>query len=425
MHDQLQQFLEDNNILYKYQSGFRKNHSTNTCLSHLSNKILQGFDEGMVTGMILIDLQKAFDTIDHSILLKKMECMDFSVNTIAWFRSYLTNRLFLVNIENTFSDPSKLLCGVPQGSILGPLLFLLYVNDMPQAVQSDLFLYADDTCLVYSNKSASVVEDRLLTDFNSLCDWFEDNKLSIHLGVDKTKSILFSKRKKKENILIYRRDIKIIQNTKVSYLGCVLDENLSGESMAIKALGKINSRLKFLHRKNEFLTAPLRRLLCNALIQPHFDFASSAWYPNLSKKMSSKLRVAQNKCIRFCLRTGSRKHIGFKEYKQIDWLPTELRYNQSVCVLAHKFFNNKCPAYMADMFHAKTTKVRTRNSTLQLFKPSSKTNGQMGLGFLAPSIWNELPSDIKLIPNLNTFKHSLKKMFLSNLKNEEQNIYTN
>ena len=80
---------------------------------------------------------------------------------------------------------------------------------------------------------------------------------------------------------------------------------------------------------------------------------------------------------------------------------------------------------MADMFHAKTTKVRTRNSTLQLFKPSSKTNGQMGLGFLAPSIWNELPSDIKLIPNLNTFKHSLKKMFLSNLKNEEQNIYTN
>ena len=115
----------------------------------------------MVTGVILIDLQKAFDTIDHSILLKKMKFMGFSDNTITWFRSYLTNRLFLVNIDNIFSDPSKLSSGVPQGSILGPLLFLLYVNDMPQAVQSDLFLYADDTCLVYSNKSASVVRGML------------------------------------------------------------------------------------------------------------------------------------------------------------------------------------------------------------------------------------------------------------------------
>ena len=106
----------------------------------------------MVTGVILIDLQKAFDTIDHSILLKKMKFMGFSDNTITWFRSYLTNRLFVVNIDNIFSDPSKLSCGVPQSSILGPLLFLLYVNDMPQAVQSDLFLYADDTCHVYSNK---------------------------------------------------------------------------------------------------------------------------------------------------------------------------------------------------------------------------------------------------------------------------------
>ena len=162
--------------------------------------------------MILIDLQKAFDTIDHSILLKKLT-ID---NTITWFRSYLTNRLFLVNIDNIFSDPSKLSCGVPQGSILGSLLFLLYVNDMPQAVQSDLFLYADDTCL----------------------------------GVDKTKSILFSKRRKKENIHINRRDTTIIQHPKISNLECLLDEDLSGESMANKVLGKINGRLKFLHRKN-------------------------------------------------------------------------------------------------------------------------------------------------------------------------------
>ena len=422
-HDQLQEFLEENKILYKYQSGFRKNHSTNTCLSHICNKILEGFDKGMVTGMILIDLQKAFDTIDHKILLEKMKFFGFADTTIAWFRSYLTNRLFLVNVGNTFSDPSKLSCGVPQGSILGPLLFLLYVNDMPQAVQSDLFLYADDTCLVSSNKNTTLVEEQLNKDFNSLCDWFEDNKLSIHFGEDKTKSILFSKRRKKEKIQINRADTPITQHTTVTYLGCLLDEDLSGESMAIKVLGKINGRLKFLYRKNEFLTAPLRRLLCNALVQPHFDFASSAWYPNLSKKLTNKLRVAQNKCIRFCLHLGRRRHIGFTEFEQINWLPIELRYQQSVCSLVHNFFRNKSPAYMSDIFYQKENKIQTRNSVLQLIKPSSKTNGQKGLAFLAPSIWNELPSDMKLVPSLNAFKHQLKKRLLDSLNSNEQNIY--
>ena len=202
VHNQTQQYLQEHKILYKYQSGFRKHHSTNTCLSHLNNKILEGFDKGMVSGMILIDLQKAFDTIDHNILLKKMKFMGFADSTISWFRSYLTNRLFLVNIRDTLSDPCVISCGVPQGSILGPLLFLLYVNDMPQAVQSDLLLYADDTCLVYSEKNVLNIEKQLNNDFNSLCDWFEDNKLSIHFGQEKNQKYSVLKKKKKRNPLL-------------------------------------------------------------------------------------------------------------------------------------------------------------------------------------------------------------------------------
>ena len=103
-------------------------------------------------GNLSLDLQKAFDTIDHSILLEKMSCLGFAGKTIAWFTSYLTNRSFIVNVGKESSSPGKLSCGVPQGSILGPLLFLLYVNDMPQAVNSELLLYADDTCLIYMGK---------------------------------------------------------------------------------------------------------------------------------------------------------------------------------------------------------------------------------------------------------------------------------
>ena len=147
IHEQASSFLSNNELLYNYQSGFRKNHSTDSCLTFLHDKILKGFDKGLMTGMILVDLQKAFDTIDHDMLLKKLSAIGFSNHTIGWFKSYLSisNRLFRVNLENCYSDPSNITCGVPQGSILGPLLSLMYVNDMPQSVKSNLFLYADES----------------------------------------------------------------------------------------------------------------------------------------------------------------------------------------------------------------------------------------------------------------------------------------
>ena len=158
IHDQTNVFLSDEDILYKYQSGFRGNHSTNLCLSFLTDKVLKGFDEGLLTGMILIDLQKAFNTIDHEILLQKLKAIKFSESTIKWFKSYLSERIFLVNIENKLSDFGEISCGVPQGSILGPLLFLMYVNEMLQAATSTLLLYADNSCILYQHKDAMQIE---------------------------------------------------------------------------------------------------------------------------------------------------------------------------------------------------------------------------------------------------------------------------
>ncbi len=155
--------------------------------------------------MILIDLQKAFDTIDHEIFFSKMIFLGFSEATISWYRSYLTNRTFLVNVENDFSSPGDLSCGVPQGSILGPLIFLLYVNDMSNSVDCDLLLYADDSCLVFTGSYVKTIETNLNRNFNSLCDWFVENKLSIHFGEDKTKSIIFwfTKKVKKSTHIRY------------------------------------------------------------------------------------------------------------------------------------------------------------------------------------------------------------------------------
>ena len=225
---------------------------------------------------------------------------------------------------------------------------------MPQAVSSELLIHANDTCLFFMDKDSKTIGDQLNKDFNSLCEWFIDNKLSIHFGEEKTKSILFGTKQqlhKGKSHDIRNGDTEIKQHTKVTYLGCILDNDLSGESMVTKVLGLINGRLKFLHRKQKFLTYSLRRLLCNALIQPHYDYACSAWYPSLNKRLSKKIQMSQNKCIRYCLKLDNRAQTGVDEFKEINWLPTKERVSQCICVNILKFFNNMAPDSTSEIFH--------------------------------------------------------------------------
>ena len=182
-----------------------------------------------------------------------------------------------MNVKSKYSSTAKIECAVPQGSILGPLLFLLYVNDMKETVGCDLYPYADDSCLVYQHNDVSKIEHNQNKNFSNICDWFVNNKLSIYFEEDKIECILFGTKQKLNktgSLNIRHGTIQIKQYHAVTYLG--LDENLSGENMALKVISK------FLYRKNRFLYQPLCRLLCNALIQSHFNYVCSAWYPNLN-----------------------------------------------------------------------------------------------------------------------------------------------
>ena len=210
IHKQTSSFLSNNEILYNYQSGLRKSHSTDSCLTFLHDKILKGFDKGLMTGMILVDLQKTFDAIDHDILLKKLTTIGFSNHTIGWFKLYFSNRLFRVNLENCYTDPSNITCGVPQGSILGPLLFPIYVNDMPQAVKSNLFLHADNSGLAFQAKDVIEIEKQLNENFTNICEWFVDNRPNIHFDEDKTKSLLFASKRKTKRVLKQKINYKNI-----------------------------------------------------------------------------------------------------------------------------------------------------------------------------------------------------------------------
>ena len=188
--------------------------------------------------------------------------------------------------------------------------------------------------------------------------------------------------------------------------------------MAIKVLNKINSRLRFLYRKQNILNGSLRRLLCNALIQPHFDYASQAWYPNLNKTLSIKMQRAQNKCIRFCLNLDNRAHLDKKEFEEINWLPVKDRVNQRISVTAYNHFHGISPKYMSDIFVPLETAKFTRNLANRFKIPFRRTNmGQNSISFLGPKTWNNIPCDLKSCKNRNVFKHKLKTNFFEKIAN--------
>ena len=157
VYTQLEGYLVKKNLLYEFKSGFRGNFSTDTCLTYLTDYIKTQTSKGLYTGMIMLDLQKAFDTVDHLILGKKLKAM--GLKSVNWFMSYLSNRGQIVPVNNTQSDPSLVTCGVPQGSILGLFIFLCYVNDMEINISSEskVLLYTDDSAILYSHKDPEVI----------------------------------------------------------------------------------------------------------------------------------------------------------------------------------------------------------------------------------------------------------------------------
>ena len=300
---------------------------------------------------------------------------------------------------------------------------------MPRAVISDSLLYADDTCIVFQHENVTEIEKQVLRDFSSLCDWFVDNKLSVHFGQDKTKSILFGTKLKLRNakaLNIVYNGAEIKQYEKVKYLGCILDQNLSGESMALNVIDKGNSRLKFLHRQKRFLTPPLRRLLFNALIQPLFDYACTAWFSNLSKRLKLRLQASQNKCIRFCLQLDKRSKIRVKTFLQLNWLNVHDRYLQFIVSEFFKFQNDQCPDYFNEIFcPVGENGVITRSSNKKLKLPFRKTKlGIQSLSYVGPNTWNSLPDNFKSATNVNSFKHYIKEYFLKKLSSVEADSYS-
>ena len=226
---QFSQYLNDFNLLHKSQSGFRPKHSTESALIWITDSWLKAINEGNMVGCVLVDFRKAFDLVDHKILLKKLKCYKCKTSCLSWFESYLQNRTQRVCQNDNLSEAADVIHGVPQGSILGPLLFLLFINDLPLYLQNTFTivdLYADDTTIYFSNADKLVLEKNLQSSLNCLQKWCRENGMILY--IDKTKVMLIASRQKRtvlgDTILnLQYNDIDIKMTTSDKVLGIYVD----------------------------------------------------------------------------------------------------------------------------------------------------------------------------------------------------------
>ena len=399
VHSQLVTYLDHNNILYEFQSGFRSRYSTDTCLIHLFDYLKGNTSKWLFTGMLLLDLQKAFDTVDHEILCNKLQAI--GVLSVNWFKSYLTGRKQFVHISNVSSDPGFVTCGVPQGSILGPLLFLIYVNDMSTSIDKNckLILYADDSAIFFAHKDPHLISEKLGSVLNQCSTWLINNKLSLHLG--KTECILFGPKRKLKyflNFTICCNNHVINATEHVKYLGVYIDNSLSGDLIVDSVVQKVNSRLKFLYRQARFLDFKCKMSLCASLIQCHIDYACSAWYSGLSKCFKHKLQICQNKMVRFICGYSPRQSVNYTVLSSLNMLCVEDRVKQLRLNHVFNIYHNKAPSYLKNNLVIKTPNSgrQTRSCTnLDFLIPRVKTCESTTFYYNGIKDWNELPLSVK------------------------------
>ena len=299
MYDRIELFFNDFKLIYKLQYGFRKKHSTNHALLSIVEEIRKNLNNKTFSCGVFVDLEKAFDTVNHMILIEKLEHYGIRGPTNKWIKSYLMNRKQYVNLNGVNSDVGLVTCGVPQGSILGPLLFIIYINDMNKSfVHSIVHHFADDTNLLFSSKDPRTLRKIINKELNCLFEWLCANRLS--LNVSKTEFIVFRPPKKSlmSRIVLKLNGTKIFESPKIKYLGIILDSQLTWKYHIHELSKKLNRAVGMLYKIRDFCTQTVLRSLYFSLFNSHLVYGIPVWGNCDDRYMSKLLLVEKENCSR-------------------------------------------------------------------------------------------------------------------------------
>lgn len=409
MYKQMNIYFESNSLLTNRQSGFRSKRSCVTAVLDVSESIRVNIDENRPSFLVLLDCTKAFDSIDHFTLLQKLKYWyGFSSPAVKLVSSYLSERFQRVCSGNSFSDPLPVNKGVPQGSVLGPFLFSIYMNDFPLILQSCCtHMYADDIQLYLSfdksdiNRCAAILNDEL----RNVENWATQNKLKINPNKSKC-------------IIVYKRPLNLDNYPVISINGCAIEyvskarnlgvlfnNTLSWNDHINVAAGKVNGMLRILWQTQYFTPIKIRLLIAKAYLVPILLFGCEI-FANADCIHKRKLQVAYNNIARYVFNLNRRDHVSDYAYL-INNISFDNLLNLKVLLLLHKIIFTHEPIYLFERF--RFTRSERNNNIIPLKRSSLMSERQFFIH--APRLWNTLEMNLQKITTQSKFKKNLISHF--------------
>ena len=411
---QLNEHLLLNDLQDKFQSAYRTGFSTETALIKITDHILQALDCKTSTALVMIDMSSAFDTVDHNILLHRLStCFGIKNSVLAWFQSYLYNRSQSVIVNNIESDSFQLSSGVPQGSVLAPILFTLYMKPLGHIINKFGFsyhFYADDLQIYFTFNADRDTSNVFASCLRAVEDWLSLNKLK--LNNNKTQCIVFGRQVLTTSADAFGNNFSDHSILKcVKNLGVYLDCNMSMEEQIKSTVKKCNFQIRNVGKIRKYVNESNCKILVNSLIISHIDYCNALYF-GLPDRLLYRLQRVQNTAARLvsCVRKSA--HIT-PILMKLHWLPVHYRLKFKILLQMYKVVNGSSPSYLANLVskHVPSRYLRSSDANLFVVPRTFSKFGDRRFSVCGPLLWNNLPTDIKCAETLDQFKSLLKTFF--------------
>ena len=393
MYNRLMEYLDVYKILVSCQFGFRKLHSSCMALMALMDKLISSLENKEFVIGIFLDFSKAFDNVDHDILLCKLSHYGIRGNALKWIESYLSNRKQFVTYNGVSSVSKAIVCGVPQGSVLGPLLFLIYINDLCAVCKNTTpILFADDTNLFSSGTDLQLLESQINEDLVQISLWLKVNKLS--LNIKKTHYMVFTRSKIRNIQLAINIDDESIDEVRsTKFLGVVIDNKLNWKDHIMHIAGKISRGIGMIIKARDYLNKDGLLALYNAFIYPYITYCNHIWGATYKSNLT-RLVTLQNKIVRIICHVKPRE--SYKPcYQSLGILPFDMINHHLIGCFMYRFCIGKVP-FLFDSFFIKNSELYNYNTRTadHLHVPIVKSDlGKTGIRYRGVIVWNEILKD--------------------------------
>lgn len=422
---QICEYLNKHSLLDPYQSAYKPNHSCTTAHLKITEDILEAFDDSEVSLLVLLDFSKAFDTVNHRLLLEKLSILGFQSDALDWIKSYLSNRQQKVLTENDESTWSNITNGVPQGSILGPLLFSILVSDIRQYIHwGSYHSYADDLQYYLSMKPCDANSNIKLVnqDLERISNYCKNSALRIN--EDKCYFMFLGSRpgiKSINNLVLDNISINNIPIKRVEHvknLGLTYDEILSWKKQVNLGVSKAMGNFVCISRFKKFLNCEAKKILCESMVLSQFNFCDII-YLNIGIYLQNKIMKIQKLCLRFIFDIKKDYGHNYDELRaNMKWLDMNQRRVSHGLVMLFKILNNMGPSYLSDMFtqnfEISERVTRSFGGNIWIGNSNYSAIHRKSFRIFMSKIWNLLPNSVKSCSTVNSFRNKIKTLFLNN-----------